>query len=84
MTRRVVRILYFAGARRATGLSEGEHCLLAPVTVAALLDALCASNPDLARMRRSLLVTVNQEWASAETLLQGGEEVGIMPPVSGG
>jgi molybdopterin converting factor small subunit len=36
------------------------------------------------RLWRSLAVAVNREYAAAETVLQGGDEVALLPPVSGG
>jgi molybdopterin converting factor small subunit len=37
-----------------------------------------------ARLWRSLAVAVNREYVRAETVLQGGDEVALLPPVSGG
>jgi molybdopterin converting factor small subunit len=36
------------------------------------------------RLWQSLAVAVNREYGSAETVLRGGDEVALLPPVSGG
>ena len=46
---------------------------------------LRTSNPTMdGRMWQSLAVAVNREYSSAATLLHDGDEVALLPPVSGG
>lgn len=49
----------------------------------ALLGTLLA-DPRLARLPAEALVAVNQVYADREARLQDGDEVALMPPVSGG
>jgi MoaE-MoaD fusion protein len=51
-------------------------------TVAALLDQLSASLPQA--LLRGIAVGVNAEYATASHVLKEGDEVGLLPPVSGG
>jgi len=51
-------------------------------TVAALLDQLSARLP--APLLRGIAVGVNAEYATASHVLKEGDEVGLLPPVSGG
>lgn len=51
-------------------------------TVAALLDHLRAQSPSPAL--QGIAVSVNAEYATAAQMLSDGDEVGLLPPVSGG
>ncbi len=51
-------------------------------TVADLLDLLGASLPT--GVLHSIAVSVNAEYATASDVLRDGDEVGLLPPVSGG
>lgn len=51
-------------------------------TVAALLDRLSAKLPEA--LLRGIAVGVNAEYATAAHILKDGDEVGLLPPVSGG
>lgn len=79
-----VRLLAFAGARDAVGSAETELALDAPCTAAELLDLVCARWPALGPHRRSLRLAVNGTYAEASDLVQGGDEVALIPPVAGG
>jgi molybdopterin converting factor subunit 1 len=83
-----VRILYFAWLRERAGRSEEEVTLPAEVgTVGALMAWLGARDVELAEafgMRRVVRAAVNQNFASAETPIVGGDEVAFFPPVTGG
>lgn len=53
-------------------------------TVGGLVDTLVRRYPGLKAHRSSLLVAVDREFRDEGTGLRGGEEVALMPPVSGG
>ena len=63
------------------GTRETSIELVAGASVAALLDAL--RTPDTA-VWKSLAVAVNREYAGLTTVLAEGDEVALLPPVSGG
>ena len=52
-------------------------------TVADLRRKLLAEYPRLAGLR-SLYIAVNNEYADEEKVLQEGDEIALIPPVSGG
>jgi molybdopterin converting factor small subunit len=52
--------------------------------VSALLQTLQARHAALAGRLESVRVAVNEEFVEASTLLDGGEVVALIPPVSGG
>lgn len=74
-----VTLRLFAGLKQAAGFKEKQIELAEGATVADLLDQL---PPTITA--RTFYVAVNQNYAQRETLLRGGDEVALLPPVSGG
>jgi molybdopterin converting factor subunit 1 len=79
-----VTVLYFgvlkdlaAAEQDALELPEGE-------TVAGLVHHLRESASKQSEVWSSLAVAVNREYAVADTVLRDGDEVALLPPVSGG
>jgi molybdopterin converting factor small subunit len=54
------------------------------MTVKAIWEALCSKTPDLRAHENSLLVAVNQAFASLDAKIAPGDEIAFMPPVQGG
>jgi molybdopterin synthase catalytic subunit len=65
------------GQRELTLPAEGR-------TVADLLTDLRAKYPALEKLSGILLVAVNHQYVSHDYVLKDGDEVGLIPPVSGG
>ena len=65
---------------------QPERVCVVPVgtTIAELCDRLIAEHPVLATWRDVTRFGVNLEFVPAETMLQDGDEVVLIPPVSGG
>ncbi len=79
-----IRVLFFGGLRDLVG-TAGESLRVADA--AKLGDVLRhyeAKVPRFADFAGSLAMAVNQEYAGMETVLQAGDEVAFLPPVSGG
>jgi molybdopterin converting factor subunit 1 len=79
-----VRMLFFGAARDAIGNDELELQIDSPATVASAFAQLLADYPALARFGNSLLLAVNQEYALPDRNLSDGDELAVLPPVSGG
>ncbi len=79
-----VRVRLFARAREAYGRPDDVLDLSAPATPADCYDLLAGRSPALSRLRPSLLVAVNEEYAAWSDALRDGDEVAFIPPVSGG
>lgn len=75
-----VRVLLFAALRQRAGLEELLLTLSAPATVADAAAALEARGIPV----RGAMAAVNDDYAAADTPLQGGDEVAFLPPISGG
>jgi len=78
-----VTVLLFASYADALGKSAIELDVKPGSTVRDILDTLLTM-PGGDRLPPRPLVAVNEEYASANTLLRGGEEVAVIPPVAGG
>ena len=79
-----VTVRYFALVREALGRDRDQMTLADGGTAGDVLDQVLTGQPSLANARRSLMLMVNQAYASPETVLADGDEVALIPPVSGG
>jgi molybdopterin synthase catalytic subunit len=79
-----IRILYFAVVRERLGTSEEELAVQPGSTVAQLLHELARRHPALADLRATLRLAVNEEFARDDRVLEEGDVVALIPPVSGG
>lgn len=79
-----VRVRLFAMQRELAGAREVPLELADGATVAAAWDALVALHPRLGPGRDSVRFARNGAYAEATTPLADGDEVAMIPPVSGG
>ena len=81
----VVRIRLFAQLRQHAGADSIEAVLAEDATVADALREL-SHGPPLGELlaRLPVRMAVNRELASADTALHAGDELALLPPVSGG
>lgn len=80
----IVKVLFFASCRDIAGCREKDWEMPGGATVGDLKGRLVAAFPGLARLRGSLAVAVNTEYSDDSTVLSEGDEVALIPPVSGG
>ena len=73
-------VLLFAAARDAAGCESVTVELPEGSRVADLADAL----PQLAALLPKCRIAVNHEFAEGEHVLKAGDEIAVIPPVSGG
>ena len=79
-----MRVLFFAQLQEVTGCSEVSLTLAAPVTAEALWAALLQRYPGLDVHRPCIRLARNWEYTVADTLYGAGDEIALIPPVSGG
>ena len=79
-----VRVLLFAGLREAIGQKELFVDLPPGTSLGELLSRLEDQQPEIGRYRDRLVVSINAERAPRDALLDDGDEVALLPPVSGG
>ena len=79
-----VRILFFGILKDLAGKSSDTLEMTEGSSVRELLSLCSAQLPKLRESLPSIAVAVNQEYAGPETALKSGDEVALLPPVSGG
>jgi molybdopterin synthase catalytic subunit len=79
-----IRLRYFAIIRETLGRGEELREVPAGTTAGALFDRLAADQPRLVAMKSATLLMVNQEYVSPDHELRDGDELALIPPVSGG
>lgn len=77
-------VTFFALYRERAGLRHDSLELPAGATVADLSEAIRARFPNLAPPDVRIVVAVNTDYAEPETELHEGDDVCLIPPVSGG
>jgi molybdopterin converting factor subunit 1 len=79
-----IRVLFFGILKEKVGKSSDSLSLSDLPTVAEVLAHYAETHPALQRWFGSIAVSVNQEYADPQTRLKEGDEVALLPPVSGG
>jgi len=77
-------VLFFATARTAAGLSQGEFSVTAPVGESELWSLLIDRHPALAAIRTVTRLARNGVYAEPDSVFMDSDEVALIPPVSGG
>jgi molybdopterin synthase catalytic subunit len=79
-----VRLLLFAGVREAVG--SKEFLLEAPdgARLGGVIEAAEAALPVLSRWRGRLVVSLNESRSPLDAVVRDGDEIALLPPVSGG
>ena len=79
-----VRVLFFGMLKDLAGRSSDVVELPDKAVVRDLLDHYSTEVPRMREALASIAVAVNQEYAGPELVLKADDEVGMLPPVSGG
>ncbi len=79
-----VRILLFGAAADRAGARQVEVPVNGETTLGELWTILVDQYPGLVPMRDTLAFAINGEYARIEDAVSAGDEVAVLPPVSGG
>lgn len=79
-----IQMRYFAFVREQLGTSKETIEMAAGSTVEQALELVLARSPKLLNARSAMMVMVNQSYQPSGHVLADGDEVAIIPPVSGG
>lgn len=79
-----LRIKLFASYREAVGQREISVATHDGATVEQVLTSVARSYPQLVSGLEAAMVAVNHEYVDSDWRLQPGDEVALIPPVSGG
>lgn len=79
-----VRVLFFGALKDLLALQGASVELPEGATVEQLLQRCLAEVPEAPKFAGALAVAVNREYAASTRVLAEGDEVALLPPVSGG
>lgn len=79
-----VRVLCFAQLKNHLGESEFSLVIPAASTGRDLRRILCERSPKAGQVLEVSRLAINGEYAPVDAALRDGDEVAIIPPVSGG
>ncbi len=82
----MVTLKYFASLRIIAGKEEDRLDIGSETTVQKLAETLATTTPQIGEMiqGKKILVSVNQDVATLDTVIHDGDEVAFLPPFSGG
>ncbi|GJQ19907.1 MAG: molybdopterin synthase sulfur carrier subunit [Bacteroidia bacterium] len=78
-----IRLRLFANARDLAGFAEKTVDLQHP-RASEVFEYLASVNPEFREWSRSIRLAVNRRYVDDAHPLQEGDEVAVIPPVSGG
>ena len=79
-----VKLLFFATLRDRAGTRSMDLDIPVDLTVQGLKDRLSNEYPGLKESMKSVLISINREYAFDEAVIPANAEVAMFPPVSGG
>jgi molybdopterin converting factor subunit 1 len=79
-----MRVLFFAQLKDATGCDSVELAPPSPLTTEQLWAELLKQFPKLSAHRAQVRLSRNWEYAAPAAMFANGDEVALLPPVSGG
>ena len=79
-----IKLLFFATIRDRAGVKTLEMDIPADLTIKGLKEKLSIDYPNLKESMKSVLITINREYAFDEAIVPLNAEIGMFPPVSGG
>jgi molybdopterin converting factor subunit 1 len=79
-----IHVKFFAILREKARASDAHLDLPAGSTCADALKALEQRFPATAPMLKRAACAIDQEYATSDTMLRDGQELALIPPVSGG
>jgi molybdopterin converting factor small subunit len=79
-----LRILFFSTARAVTGTMETMIPCAEPLDESGLWDKLLVAHPGLGNLRDRIRLARNGRFAQTGERFEPGDEVAVIPPVSGG
>jgi molybdopterin synthase sulfur carrier subunit len=79
-----ITIKLFAAYQEAYHVAELKRDFSLNTSILAVLNQLISERPELEKWRSLTRFGLNLQFVEAETLLQDGDEIVFIPPVSGG
>ena len=82
----MISIKYFASLKSIAEKEEDSLEIENPISIDQLSDIISKTMPKMGAIIREkkVMISVNQEMATADTIIRDGDEVAFLPPFSGG
>ncbi|MBI3399285.1 MAG: MoaD/ThiS family protein [Deltaproteobacteria bacterium] len=82
----MVKVKFFAMLKIKAGREEANLAAPGSISLEKFKDILKKDFPGIAEFidRKSVMISVNQEFATKDTMIKDGDEVALLPPFSGG
>ncbi|MGN6347489.1 MAG: molybdopterin converting factor subunit 1 [Candidatus Nitrosocosmicus sp.] len=84
MSKISISLLYFAFIKDITGVEFDSLELPSGISVKSLIEIILEKYPHLSKIINMIQVSVNYKVVDRDTLLKEGDEVALLPPISGG
>jgi molybdopterin converting factor subunit 1 len=79
-----VTVKLFAILRERAGVDELSLDVSTGTKAADALDRLCESHGEIRAMLSRCAIAINRQYVDREAVLHDGDELAVIPPVSGG
>jgi molybdopterin converting factor subunit 1 len=79
-----ISILYFATVKDATGIRMESIDISNDTTIREMLSKISIIYPKLKHILNNIQISVNYRIVDLNTVLKEGDEVALLPPISGG
>jgi molybdopterin converting factor subunit 1 len=79
-----VKVLLFGQLKDIVGRAEDSLEFAPGTKLAAIMEHYAERYPKFQGLAKSIACSINQEYAPGTAVLREGDEVGLLPPVSGG
>ncbi|MCB0101770.1 MAG: MoaD/ThiS family protein [Anaerolineales bacterium] len=79
-----IKLLFFATIRDRVGMKSLELDIPTDLTILQLKEKIGVDYPNLKESMKSVLITINREYAFDEAVIPLNAEIALFPPVSGG
>jgi len=79
-----VLVKFFASARDIVGKKDIEMEIEKNCKVEDIMESIFEEYPELKDMKDQLLISVNKDRTDKNEILKDGDEIAVMPPVTGG
>jgi molybdopterin converting factor subunit 1 len=80
----LVNLKFFASCREIVGVNGIQIELVEGTNTALLLDVVVKQFPQLSSQLQDISLAVNKSYIESDTVLNDGDEVAFLPPISGG
>ena len=79
-----ITVRLFARLRDIAGAAELSRDLASGATIGDVWRQLANEFPELANYERSISTAINADYAKMDQVVDDGDEIAFLPPVSGG